>query len=203
MYIISIIIVVLIFIGFQIWKSNRYKEAELANERYKINLELVKIKYPNLFQEHHDRLWGYYNYIVRVSLEGDPEKADWEYIYNDLKWDYDYKITGESNFAEYQKSPKKKVVDMLDAIRSASRGLSNKLLSEKTLTESEIQFVLYTAWKEVDLKDLNEIASEVKSIFGLAPCHVINYYLRGFNEDAAKNFEEKVVFAYKKIYNLS
>ena len=160
-----ILILVLGFIGYQLYERNELKRIEMVKKEED---ELLKQKFPHIFLEYRDSVRKFWRgikdkeaYFDRYSKYSafDPRDyknlADWTDInskirekigYVDLKY---MKPDAKENLEKYIGKEDAKKWRALEKIEKLQKEILNKEIKRREVTKEEISYVLYMFWKKI------------------------------------------------------
>ena len=140
---IYIILAIMIFIGYQIWKSNKFKEIDLEHQQLKESDEILKQKFPHIFCEYQNEIRTYYTRLKRAEKSPNAEsyRSHWADIHMELTDQFKVRST------EYVE---------LDKLRLETGKLMTRVTDK--FNEEEIDFLSYKLWddlSEFEFKDIS------------------------------------------------
>ncbi|PIQ68499.1 MAG: hypothetical protein COV91_03740 [Candidatus Taylorbacteria bacterium CG11_big_fil_rev_8_21_14_0_20_46_11] len=144
-----VIIAILLFIGYQLWKNNIISTQVLKSQMQKDSDEILKQKFPLIFLDYKDEIKNYWNRLQRAEKSPNTENwgMHWSYIHMGLTDNY---------------KPLSPEYNELDKLRLET----GKLLEQnnKRYSEAEGEFLAWKLWNELSEFDVHRISQKFSEI---------------------------------------
>jgi hypothetical protein len=155
-----ILIIILGFIGYQLYRRNELIKAEIINvkesEKQKEVDELLKAQYPHIFFDFKEEIRNYYEDSQRVQerekgaieYAEKPENISWGDLLGD-NYDLSTNPLTMIRYLKEENKDNKKKIEYFDKLDKSFAEIYQKAKKESILTERELWFFCYKFWKKI------------------------------------------------------